>query len=724
VQQVIDNRYNVIRALGSGGMAEVYLAHDEVLDRNVALKVLSRRYADDEEFIERFKREAQSAAALSHPNIVSIYDRRETDDDTYYIAMEYLPGGTLKDRILKKGALPPNVAIEVTIQIAEALQVAHRRGLIHRDIKPHNVLITEGGDVKVADFGIARAASSTTMTRTGSILGTAHYISPEQAMGEPVSPQSDLYSLGVVLYEMLTGELPFDAETPIGIAMKHVNGQLRPPKEVNPEVPDGINAVCVRLMSKDLNERYASAGELISDLERVKDGLQPSGETTQALTRVLAPAAGAYAADQQTARTRPVGAGSGVQETGRLQQQEEKRRRGLFPFVMGLVAVAALVLLGIIGYGLYQSWQDMQAQQAPVEVPDLTGMTIDEARAEYGDTFNISRDDQRSSDQPEDTILEQDPEPGEMLQRGETIQTVVSTGRVEVPDVVGEQEDAAREVLEEGGFRVRVQTQNDEAPEGEVISQDPAGGEEAAFESVVTITVSEGPETATVPDLSGLDPNTAAGELSAVGLQLGSVTEQNSDSVTAGLILNQSPSSGSEVTLGSTVDVVVSAGPDEPDTVTVPDVSGQSQSAAISNLQSVGLQVDGTGISQTDPSVPEGFVIGTNPAAGTEVSEGTTVTLIVSAGAPPTPAPPDDEDDEDADNGDDNGGTTTPGGGGGNGNDNDNGGNNGGSGGSTPPGGGNNGGGGDSGGNSGPGGGGGSAPGGGGGGSKGGAKDD
>src|SRR5919112_1780236 len=235
-------------------MADVYLAHDDILDRDVALKVMSSRYASDEEFVERFKREAQSAAALSHPNIVSIFDRGESEDGTYYIAMEYLPART---------------AAAVALQMAEALRAAHERDVIHRDIKPHNILITGLGDVKVTDFGIARAAASSTMTRTGHILGTAHYISPEQAMGEPVGPASDLYSLGVVLYEMLTGELPFDADTPLGIAMKHVNGHLRPPKELNPSVPDGINAITLRLLSKNPEDRYTSDSELIEDLERV-----------------------------------------------------------------------------------------------------------------------------------------------------------------------------------------------------------------------------------------------------------------------------------------------------------------------------------------------------------------------------------------------------------------------------------------------------------------------
>src|SRR3712207_1884500 len=224
MQQLVDNRYRLRKSLGSGGMADVYLAHDDILDRDVALKVMSSRYASDEEFVERFKREAQSAAALSHPNIVSIFDRGEQEDGTYYIAMEYLPGGTLKDHILKRGPLPPQMAAAVALQTAEALQAAHKKGIIHRDIKPRNILITDSGDVKVTDFGIARAAEATTTSNLGDILGTAKYMSPEQAMGEPVGPASDLYSLGVVLYEMLTGRVPFEVETPADVSAKHAAG--------------------------------------------------------------------------------------------------------------------------------------------------------------------------------------------------------------------------------------------------------------------------------------------------------------------------------------------------------------------------------------------------------------------------------------------------------------------------------------------------------------------
>jgi Protein kinase domain len=279
----------LVKPLGSGGMADVYLAHDDILDRDVALKLLKDEYASDEEFVERFKREAQSAAALSHPNIVSIFDRGASEDGTYYIAMEYLPGGTLKDYIIKGGALVPQTAAEIALQTAQALQAAHKRGIIHRDIKPRNILITDSGHVKVTDFGIARAADATTTSHLGDILGTAKYMSPEQAMGEPVGAASDLYSLGVVLYEMLTGRVPFEAETPADVSVKHADGLLPNPREVNPEVPEAMDALVMRLLASDPGDRYGSASELIEELRRVRDGLPPlSTSGDEATTATLA----------------------------------------------------------------------------------------------------------------------------------------------------------------------------------------------------------------------------------------------------------------------------------------------------------------------------------------------------------------------------------------------------------------------------------------------------
>src|SRR5215212_4945517 len=269
---LIDERYELRGLVGSGGMADVYLAHDEILDRDVALKLLKTRYAENEELVKRFRCEARSAASLSHPHIVPVFDWGETGDGTYYIAMECLPGGTLMDKIMSKGALPARTAAAVALQITEALEAAHERGVIHRDIKPHNVLITDSGHVKVADFGIARAAEATTISDLGNILGSAKYMSPEQAAGERVGAASDLYSLGVVLYEMLTGRLPFEVEIPADVPVKHAGEPPPHPSDVNPGVPEGMDALVMRLLATDPEYRYESSAQLTNDLRRVRDG--------------------------------------------------------------------------------------------------------------------------------------------------------------------------------------------------------------------------------------------------------------------------------------------------------------------------------------------------------------------------------------------------------------------------------------------------------------------
>jgi eukaryotic-like serine/threonine-protein kinase len=551
VPQLVDNRYRIVRPLGSGGMAEVYLAHDDVLDREVALKILSNSYSGDEEFVERFRREAQSAAALTHPNIVSIYDRGETDDDpgTYYIAMEYLPGGSLKDRINSRGALPARTAAEVALQIAEALKAAHERDVVHRDIKPHNILVTESGDLKVTDFGIARAATSSTMTRTGSIMGTAHYISPEQALGEPAGPQSDLYSLGVVLYEMLTGELPFDAETPIGIAMKHVNESPKPPSELDSSIPEGLDAITLRLISKNPEERYPDESELIRDLENVVRGYSPSWETTRVL-------AGAIPASR-------AGEHRGVAERTPVSRQDiggaasaRRQRRALPLVVLGLLVLLALATLGAYG---------MLPQSAPtVQVPELEGLSLEEARDRAGEDFSISVSDRRDSREPEDTILEQSPAAGAKREQGSGISVVVSGQRIaEVPDVVGDSQDEAESRLAENNFGVEVRTEDSSAEEeGNVVSQSPSGGEEADYGSEVTITVGEGPAPVDTPDLSGLTVSEAESELQNADLELGEQGEAASSEVAEGDILSQSPAAGAQAEPGSQVDVTVSTGPE------------------------------------------------------------------------------------------------------------------------------------------------------------------
>ena len=597
-------------------MAEVYLAHDDVLDRSVALKVMSGRYADDEEFVERFKREAQSAAALSHPNIVSIYDRGEAEDGTYYIAMEYLPGGTLKDRILKRGALAPRTAAAVALQIAEALRAAHAAGVVHRDIKPHNVLVTDTGDIKVGDFGIARAATSSTMTRTGSILGTAHYISPEQAMGEPVGQGSDLYSLGVVLYEMLTGTLPYDAETSIGIAMKHVNGHLVPPRELNPEVPEGINAVTTKLLAKSPEERYADADELIEDLERVLEGFEPAAAKTTRVTTRPTPAAG-------TAQTQTMGGPKRVRRQGR-------------PWILFLLLL--ILLLGGLAYALL-------TLGPPRTVPDLqNAASIREAEqiaAQAGD-FEVVEGARQDSEEPEGAIISQTPAAGESLREGSRIYVIVSGRQVaEVPDVGNRTSKEATQTLEEAGFEVEEEPEeSSESYQGYVIDQDPRGERTAEVGTTVTITVGVGPETVEVPDLSNRTVEEARRALEAADLSLGRQTRESSSRVPVGQVVSQNPSAGSNARSGSSVDITVSSGPNQ---LPVPDVVGYSVSDAVAAIWNAGFGYTVETIESTESA---GTVLSTDPAGGTLLDPySRTVTITQSSGPaaappPPPPSPP------------------------------------------------------------------------------------
>jgi eukaryotic-like serine/threonine-protein kinase len=616
VQQHVDNRYRLLKPLGSGGMADVYLAHDDILDRDVALKVMSSRYASDEEFVERFKREAQSAAALSHPNIVSIFDRGESEDGTYYIAMEYLPGGTLKDRINQRGAVPAHTAAAVALQMAEALRAAHERDVIHRDIKPHNILVTGLGDVKVTDFGIARAAASTTMTRTGHILGTAHYISPEQAMGEPVGPASDLYSLGIVLYEMLTGELPFDADTPLGIAMKHVNGHVVPPQVLNPAVPDGINAITLRLLAKNPDDRYASDSELIEDLERVSAGLDPAGATTEMMTHAM-PAA--------TTRINPP---PGI-------AHKQSRRRGA-PLLLALLAILILGLLAWVGYSLLS---DRQAGNATPQlgVPDLVGMSLDSAEDKFGDDFDIQVAQSVSAERPVDTILGQNPSTGKAEADSTISVRVVGTRVSDVPNVVGAGRAEAEQQLRDAGFQVEVdERESSFDQDGLVMSQDPSGDSRTEAGSGVTITVGTGPSSVPVPRLYGNTPVQAESVLRGAGLELGTQSRDYNNDVAEGSIFSQSPSEGENVEPGSAVDVTVSLGPEQ---VEVPEVYGMSVAAAQTALSNAGL--NSTAI-EVEGDESAGTALATDPEVGTMLDPGSTVSLFYSAGPPPATTPSDD----------------------------------------------------------------------------------
>src|SRR5919112_3844389 len=434
---VIDNRYALVEPLGGGGMAEVYLAHDEVLDRDVALKILRGQYADDEEFVERFRREAQSAAGLSHPNIVSIYDRGRSEDGAYYIAMEYVPRGTLKDRISRDGALEPGTAAGVALQISDALQMAHENGVIHRDIKPQNILVTKTGDVKVTDFGIARAASSP-LTATSAVLGTAGYMSPEQAMGEPVGQGSDLYSLGTVLYEMLTGDIPFRAESPIAQAMMHVNERPRSPREVNPEVPKPLDTLTLKLLAKDPEDRYPSASALANDVERIRSGRSPAAVAAKTTAEMAAPLPPLPAAPGgRTAKTSvrlPVAPPTETPENGR-------RRGGPRAALVALLFGFALLGGLLYALGLFEGFdsaglsgsEDQPGAGSRVQVPDLYWSTTAESDLADANLVLGQRYEVSSDSVPANVVIYSDPAEETEVEEGSTVDIYVSTGPAAPP---------------------------------------------------------------------------------------------------------------------------------------------------------------------------------------------------------------------------------------------------------------------------------------------------
>jgi eukaryotic-like serine/threonine-protein kinase len=498
---VIDKRYAISGLLGGGGMGKVFLARDEVLDRDVALKVLREQYARDEEFVGRFEREAKAAASLNYPHIVQVYDLGTATDGTYYIAMEYVPGGTLKDRILKEGSMEAAEAARLASQVADALGVAHTRGIVHRDIKPQNVLLAADGDVKVADFGVARAASETSLSDSSLVLGTAKYMSPEQATGDPVGPESDLYSLGVVLYEMLTGEVPFEADSALGVAMKHVNEPPRSPKEKAPAVPEALNVVTMKLLEKKPEDRYPGTAELVADLSRVGEGLPP----------VFATPAAAGIVTPQAEQTEPVVAAAPVGVSGRRHKFNGSvagRRRALL--LLCATALVALLLLaglslsrgpggpvvGSLAEAAEEAEQALRVGEG--EVPKVVGLTEEEARGRLGEEgFGIAIERRESSQKEKDEVLEQSVPVGEEVQRGSRIALAVGGGPriVQAPRLVGLRPARAEKRLEEAGLKLgeRKEAPSVGVPAGEVAAQDPPSGEAAKRGTEVDLTVSSGP---------------------------------------------------------------------------------------------------------------------------------------------------------------------------------------------------------------------------------------
>jgi beta-lactam-binding protein with PASTA domain len=610
-------RYRVTRKIGGGGMADVYLAEDQELGRRVAIKILHGRYANDEQFVERFRREATHAAGLSHPNIVSIFDRGETDG-SYFIVMEYVEGRTLKELIRSRGPCPIPVAIAYTRQILSALRYAHRNGVVHRDIKPHNVIVDPEGVVKVTDFGIARAGASQ-MTEEGAIIGTAQYLSPEQARGAPVDQTSDLYSTGIVLYELLTAHVPFTGETPVEIAMKHLSEVPDAPSEHRPEVPDDLDLVVLRALSKEPADRYQSAAAMDADLETVAHGGHVAAETAEAATVVLA---GGVATDdtgvtQVTRRARPsAGYPPPFDPT-------KERRRTVWPWLVG---AGALLLALVGGYFLWGPINDRIQGSDTVAVPYVVALRQAQAESDITDRGLVPRARQvSSSDVEEGVVVSQDPPPGTRLEEGEIVSIEVSSGKpkVTIPTVVGQNRDSAIRELTALGLEVQEVEVNSEEDVGDVTGQQPPPGTVVVEGTRVRINVSKGPRPVQVPNVVNLPYDRAASELQADGFGVRRV-DVSSD-LGEGIVVDQDPAAGTDASRGTTVTLEVSQGPS---TVAVPDVTFQDVAVARATLEGAGFRVREELEDTSDPS-SEGIVLAQEPVGGGRVSPGSLITLFV-----------------------------------------------------------------------------------------------
>ncbi|HEY3543634.1 MAG TPA: Stk1 family PASTA domain-containing Ser/Thr kinase [Gaiellaceae bacterium] len=632
---LFDGRYTVVRKLGAGGMANVYLAEDQELGRRVAIKILNDRHANDDQFVERFRREAKNAAALSHPNIVSIYDRGEAEG-TYYIAMEYVDGRSLKELIVSRGPAPLTVAVEYARQILSALRFAHRHGIVHRDIKPHNALVDAEGRVKVTDFGIARAGTSQ-MTEAGSIVGTAQYLSPEQARGTNVDQRSDVYSLGIVLYELLTGSVPFNGDTPVEIAMKHLSTVPEPPSTRRPDIPRDLDLIVMRALAKDPDDRYQDAEEMDADLERFLRGSAVSPVTEEAATQILTIPAydQPYSATAATMIAPPASRRTQVlppPPAVYYDLDEPIHRRPVWPWIAALFFV---VVAAIGGYLLYSQISDKLASNAPVAVNNYLYIAETLARQKIKDDgFAPVVNHHASRRTQAGLVFKQLPAAGQRIPKGSTVRIWVSTGlpRVEVPPLVDRSQTEAAGELAKLGLKVHVREVPSTKPAGTITAQDPPAGTKVEVNTVITINVAKGPQPVAVPSVLNIPIDQASSQLQALGFRV-ATTFVESDQP-ANTVIDQAPPAGQSAGKGSVISLTVSKGPT---TSTVPDVTSTDVGSATSTLAASGFKWKIVHEDVTDPNL-DGSVLTQSPGGGEQAKPGTTVTLTVGhlANAPAT----------------------------------------------------------------------------------------
>ncbi|SDM63748.1 serine/threonine protein kinase [Fictibacillus solisalsi] len=550
----ISGRYKLLEVIGDGGMAIVYRAKDLILDRDVAVKILRSEFSDDEEFIKRFKREAEAATSLDHPHIVSIFDVGE-ENNVYFIVMEYVKGKTLKQYIREKGRLSVEESIQIIKQIASGMVAAHEHGIIHRDIKPHNILIDENGVAKVTDFGIALAITSATITHTNSVLGSVHYFSPEQARGGVANAKSDIYSLGVVLFEMLTGRVPFTGESPVSVALKHLQEDVPEPRKINPEIPQSVENIILKALTKNPIYRYDSALEMMDDLDtalsphRLNEERWSDFDESADATRIMAPVSMTKEPEAKEPESNPD------------HPPEPKKKKKKWRMIL-LILILLLAVAGVAAFVMPGMFKVKD-----VSVPNVV-------HKDYADGYDklvnlklkVERKDLYDDEVEQGKIIKQDPEAQSMVKEGSTVTLYVSKGfkKVDMEDLTGMKEEEARDLLNEQGYNTKnietIPVESEETPEGEVVSQSPEKGEKVnPSEIQVILRVSTGPPTVQLENLANSSREDVQNYISQEGLNV-DFSEEYSDTVEEGKVISQKPSPYTTVKKGTTVNVVISKG--------------------------------------------------------------------------------------------------------------------------------------------------------------------
>lgn len=592
------DRYEIIERVGAGGMSDVYRATDHILERDVAVKVLKSEFAEDAGFVSKFRAEAQSAAGLEHPNIVNIYDVG-SEDGMYYIVMEYVEGITLKTYIEKKGHLNYKEVISIAIQVGRGIEAAHNKGIIHRDIKPQNIIISHEGKVKVTDFGIARAASSNTMS--ADVMGSVHYSSPEQARNGYVTAQSDIYSLGIVMYEMATGVVPFDGETAVQIAIQHLQGEMTPPSKLIEDIPVSIEKIILKATQKSPERRYSDMGELLVDLKKAL--VNPDEDFVTMAPAIDENGKTRVISQEELEELREVAAPKEAPKEDKikniLDEEDEdeydddyddedddvnpKMEKAIT--IMGIAAAAIIGIIAIYLIGSFLGW------------------------FHFG-SGSSKKEDTKTEATKEDTEDEEEEE-----------------GNIEVPDLLGMTEDEAAEALKKQnlGYKVIGTESSSKYAEGQVCNQSPKSGKKVTENSTIKITISSGEGSKSIPNVIGATEADATNSLQAAGYKV-NVSYGHSATVAAGQVISQSPDSSQKGQAGDTITISVSQGPDEID---MPNVVGSTKDAAVAELQSKGFTVT---INEEDKPEAAGTVVGQNPVAGTKLSSGSAVIIAISTG--------------------------------------------------------------------------------------------